>query len=131
VCDIAMAGAGDSSLEPLVLGAFRKMGILARLGDGDDPGRAVRPWDRGRSGFLVGEGAAVLVLERDDHAQARGVIPYCELAGGALGADAYHLADLNPDPSGLAYVIRRALANAGVAAEEIDHVNVHGTATRG
>jgi 3-oxoacyl-[acyl-carrier-protein] synthase II len=125
-------GAGDASLDPMVLGAFRRMGVLARVDvrAGDDPGRAMRPWDRGRSGFLVGEGAAVLILERDDHAQARGVNPYAELAGGALGADAFHLTDLNPDPSGLAFVIGRALANAGVGAGEIDHVNVHGTATR-
>jgi 3-oxoacyl-[acyl-carrier-protein] synthase II len=131
-CDLVLAGAGDASLDPLVLGAFRRMGIMARvdLGAGDDPARAVRPWDRGRSGFLVGEGAAVLVLEREDHARARGVTAYAELAGGASGADAYHMTDLNPDPSGLAHVINRALANAGVAVAEIDHVNVHGTATR-
>jgi 3-oxoacyl-[acyl-carrier-protein] synthase II len=127
-CDLALAGAGDSSLEPLVLGAFRRMGVLARVED--DPARAVRPWDRGRSGFLVGEGAAVLVLEREDHAHARGVRPYAELAGGAFGSDAFHETNLNPDPSGLAHLIGRALANAGVSPEEIDHVNVHGTATR-
>jgi 3-oxoacyl-[acyl-carrier-protein] synthase II len=128
VCDLAIVGAGDASLDPLVLGSFRRMGILARIGD--DPCRAVRPWDRDRSGFLVGEGAAVLVLERDDLARARGVTPYAELAGGASGADAYHMTDLNPDPSGLASVIGRALAYSGVSVEEIDHVNVHGTATR-
>jgi 3-oxoacyl-[acyl-carrier-protein] synthase II len=128
LCDLVVVGAGDASLDPLVLGAFRRMGILARIGDG--PGRAVRPWDRGRSGFLVGEGAAVLVLERDDLARARGVAPYAELAGGASGADAHHMTELNPDPSGLATVIGRALANSGLGAGEIDHVNVHGTATR-
>ena len=80
---------------------------------------------------LVGAGAAVLVLERDDHARARGVIPYAELAGGACGADAYHMTDLNPDPAGLAHVIGQALGQARVAPEAIDHVNVHGTATRG
>jgi 3-oxoacyl-[acyl-carrier-protein] synthase II len=122
VCDLVLAGAGDASLDPLVLGAFRRMGVLARAG--------VRPWDKGRSGFLVGEGAAVLVLERADHACARGVTAYAELAGGASGADAYHVTDLNPDPAGLAHVLTRALSNAGVAPAEIDHVNVHGTATR-
>jgi 3-oxoacyl-[acyl-carrier-protein] synthase II len=129
VCDLALAGAGDCSLEPLILGAFRKMGVLARVGEGDDPGRAVRPWDRKRSGFLVGEGAAVLVLEREDHARARGALPYCEFAGGAFGSDAYHMTALNPDPSNLAGLIGRALDAAGVDASEIDHVNVHGTAT--
>jgi 3-oxoacyl-[acyl-carrier-protein] synthase II len=122
-CDLALAGAGDASLDPLVLGAFRRMGVLAR-----EP--VMRPWDRNRSGFLVGAGAAVLVLERDDHARARGVVPYAELAGGACGADAYHMTDLNPDPAGLAHVIGRALAQAHVAPEAIGHVNVHGTATR-
>jgi 3-oxoacyl-[acyl-carrier-protein] synthase II len=106
------------------------MGVFPRLKSGDDPGRAVRPWDRHRAGFLVGEGAAVLVLERDDHARARGVLPYCELAGGAFGADAHHMTDLNPDPSNLAGLIERALAWSGVEASELDHVNVHGTATR-
>jgi 3-oxoacyl-[acyl-carrier-protein] synthase II len=127
-CDLALAGAGDASLEPLVLGAFRRMGVLARV-DGD-PARAVRPWDRDRSGFLVGEGAAVLVLEREDHARARGVLPYCEFAGGTFGSDAHHITGLNPDPSNLAGLIGRALDAAGVDPSEIDHVNLHGTATR-
>jgi len=128
VCDIALAGSGDSSLEPLLLASYRKMKALARV-DGD-PAAAVRPWSKDRSGFLVGEGAAVLVLEREDHARARGVLPYAEVAGGALGADAYHMTDLNPDPANLAGLIGRALENADTGPEEIDHVNVHGTATR-
>ena len=128
VCDLALAGSGDSSLEPLVLASFRKMKALTRV-DGD-PAAAVRPWSKDRSGFLVGEGAAVLVLEREDHARARCVLPYAEVAGGALGADAYHMTDLNPDPSNLAGLIGRALENAKTHPEEIDHVNVHGTATR-
>jgi 3-oxoacyl-[acyl-carrier-protein] synthase II len=128
-CDLALAGAGDASLDPLLLGAFRKMAVLARVAEGDDPGRSVRPWDKNRSGFLVGEGAAVLVLEREDHARARGALPYCEFAGGAFGSDAYHLTALNPDPSNLAGLIGRALERAGVGASEVDHVNVHGTAT--
>jgi 3-oxoacyl-[acyl-carrier-protein] synthase II len=130
-CDFVLVGAGDAALEPLVLGAFRRMGVLARLDPGADPGRAVRPWDRRRSGFLVGEGAAVLALERAECARARGATPYAELAGGARGADAYHLAEVNPDPSALAHVITQALVAAGVPPEAIDHVNVHGTATRG
>jgi 3-oxoacyl-[acyl-carrier-protein] synthase II len=72
----------------------------------------------------------LLVLERGDRAARRGVVPYAEIAGGALGADAHHETDLNPDPAGLAHVIRIALARSGVSAAEIDHVNVHGTATR-
>ncbi|MDR3636867.1 MAG: beta-ketoacyl-[acyl-carrier-protein] synthase family protein [Isosphaeraceae bacterium] len=126
-CDIALAGAGDASLDPLVLGAFQKMGVLAR-GDGA-PSRALRPWDRRRSGFLVGEGAAVLVLERADHARERGAVPYVEFAGGAFGADGYHETSQNPDPSGLADLIARALVRARTEPSEIDLANVHGTAT--
>jgi len=128
VCDIAICGAADASLTPFLLGAFRNMRALARVGD--DPARAIRPWDQQRSGFLIGEGAAVLVLERADHAKARGVLPYAEFAGGAFGSDAYHITDLNPDPSSLAHVIHLALKNAEMQQCDLDYVNVHGTATR-
>lgn len=130
-CDFALAGGADASIVPLMLAAFRRMKALAKLGPGDDPRAAVRPWDRGRSGFLVGEGAAVLVLERLGPALARGAIPYAELAGGALGSDAHHETALDPDPTGLARVIARALASSGIGPDEVDAVNVHGTATLG
>lgn len=129
VCDLALVGGSDASLEPILLEAFRRMKALARV-EGD-PARAVRPWDRDRSGFLVGEGGGVLVLERLDHARARGVTPYAELAGGAIGSDAFHETALDPDPSGLARVIRQALHVSDVAAADLDAVNVHGTATLG
>lgn len=128
VCDLALCGASDSSLEPLVLAAFRRMGVLARVTA--EPNRAVRPWDRDRSGFLVGEGAAVLILERAEHAEGRGIVPYAEFAGGAFGADAFHETSLNPDHSGLARLIGLALERADATPSDIDHVNVHGTATR-
>ena len=128
LCDIVLAGAGDASLDPLVLGAFRRMGVLARV-DGD-PGRAIRPWDRQRRGFLVGAGAAILVLERREHAESRRALPHAEFAGGAFGGDAFHETGLNPTPSGLAQLIGRALVEADVPPTEIDHVNVHGTATK-
>ena len=127
-CDVALAGAADASLDPMLLAAFRTMRALARR-DGP-PAEAVRPWDRARTGFVVGEGAAVLVLERGDHARARGIRPYAELAGGALGSDAFHETNLNPDPANLAALLRRALADADVSPSEVDYVNVHGTATR-
>jgi 3-oxoacyl-[acyl-carrier-protein] synthase II len=126
-CDVALVGGADASLEPILLAAFRRMKVLAR--SEGDPKRAVRPWDRERSGFLVGEGGAVLVLERLDHARARGVRPYAELLGGAIGSDAFHETALDPDPTGLARVIARALLNSGIEPREIDAVNVHGTAT--
>jgi 3-oxoacyl-[acyl-carrier-protein] synthase II len=128
VCDVALCGAADASLEGLVLAAFRKMRAFAV--PGKSPARAIRPWDRARSGFLVGEGGAVLVLERAGHARARGAVPYAEIAGGALGSDAFHITDLNSDPTDLADLIGRALAASSIVAADIDYVNVHGTATR-
>ncbi len=126
-CDMALAGAVDASLDPLLVAAFQNMKVLARH---DDATRAVRPWDRDRRGFVIGEGAALFVLERADRALARGAAPLVEVAGGALGSDAYHITDLNPDPANLAGLIGRALDNAGAKPEEVDHINVHGTATR-
>jgi 3-oxoacyl-[acyl-carrier-protein] synthase II len=125
-CDAALAGAVDASLEPVLIAAFRNMKVLAR---GDDPARAVRPWDRRRAGFSIGEGAALFVLERADRAEARGATPIVEVAGGAIGSDAYHITDLNDDATNLAGLIGRALDDAGVATQEVDYVNVHGTAT--
>jgi 3-oxoacyl-[acyl-carrier-protein] synthase II len=129
-CDLALCGAVDASLTPFLLGAFRRMRALAPVAAGEDPTRAIRPWDRDRRGFLVGEGAAVLVLERADHARARGATPHAAMAGGAIGSDAYHMVDQNPDPAGLAHLIGLALRDAHTDASEVDHVNVHGTATR-
>ncbi|WP_235963927.1 beta-ketoacyl-[acyl-carrier-protein] synthase family protein [Tautonia rosea] len=127
-CDLALAGAVDRSLEPLVLGAFERMGAMARVEGA--PEFAIRPWDRSRSGFLVGEGGAVLVLEREDDALARGALPYAEIGGGALGSDARHLTNLDPDPKRLSALIVEALQRSRVEPSEVDSVNVHGTATR-
>jgi len=128
-CDVALAGGADASLEPIILASFRRMKVLA--GPGPDPARAVRPWDRRRSGFLVGEGSAILVLERLDGARARGARPYALVAGGAMGSMAHHPTAVDPDPSALAGAIRRALDAAGVGPSGLDAVNVHGTATPG
>lgn len=128
-CEVAIAGATDSSIDPLVIGAFDRMRVLARVGE--DPTAAVRPWDRGRSGFLVGEGGGVLVLEREEHARERGVLPYAEVVGGALGAEAGHETRLDPDPERFSALIAEALSRCDVLPAEIDHINVHGTATRG
>jgi 3-oxoacyl-(acyl-carrier-protein) synthase len=127
-CDLALVGAVDASIEPMLMASFRKMKVLAR--HQGDARAAARPWDRQRSGFVVGEGGAVLVLERDHHARARGVLPYAEFVGGAIGSDAYHVTDQSPDPSNLANLIRRALDDANLDPVAIDYVNIHGTATR-
>lgn len=126
-CDMALAGAVDASLEPILVAAFQKMKVLAQA---DDPSRAVRPWDKKRGGFAIGEGAALFVLERHDRARARGAPVIAEVAGGALGCDAYHITDLSPDPTNLAGLIDRALKDAGLGPGDVDHVSVHGTATR-
>jgi 3-oxoacyl-[acyl-carrier-protein] synthase II len=129
VCDAVVAGAVDASLHPMMLAAFDRMKVLARV-DENDPASAIRPCDRGRSGFLAGEGGALLVLERADRPRAEGRRPYAELAGGMMGADAYHITNLDPDPTHLARLISLALEDARVSPGEIDHVNLHGTATR-
>ena len=127
-CDLALVGAADCQLVPLVRAAFGSMKVLARV-DGD-PARAVCPLDRDRKGFLTGEGGAVLVLERAEHAAARGVAPYAELAGGALGAEAFHITRQESDPTTLAHWITSALARSEIEPLDIGHVNLHATATR-
>jgi 3-oxoacyl-(acyl-carrier-protein) synthase len=127
VCDAVLAGAVDASLHPLILGAFERLGVLARV-DPEDPGGAIRPWDRTRSGFLPAEGGAIFVLERAG-LRARSAPAYAEIRGGALGADAYHITGLDPDPAPLARLIRRALASTSTEPAEVGHINVHATAT--
>jgi 3-oxoacyl-(acyl-carrier-protein) synthase len=127
ICDVVIAGSVDAALEPILLRAFRTMRVLApSVGE---PSEAIRPWDRRRRGFLVGEGGAALILERADRAVNRGITPYAEIAGGAIGADAHHETALNSDPSGLAHVLTSALQNAKVSPHLIDFINLHGTAT--
>ena len=130
VCDVVLVGAADASLEPLVLAAFDRMRVLARGHNLDDPTCLVRPGDRTRNGFLAGEGAAILVLERAAHAQARSIQPYCAFAGGALGSDPHGVADPDPDPRQLARFLERAVAQSDSDMNMIDHVNLHATATR-
>jgi 3-oxoacyl-[acyl-carrier-protein] synthase II len=95
----------------------------------DEPARACRPFDKGRDGFIMGEGAGILVLESLEHAQARGARIYCELVGYAATSDAYHITSPDPEGKGLSLAIRRALAAGGVAPEQVDYINAHGTST--
>jgi 3-oxoacyl-(acyl-carrier-protein) synthase len=127
-CDVVLAGSSDASLHPALLSSFRRLGVLAHTGD--EPARACRPFDRTRSGFLVGEGAAILVLERASSALTRSVAPYAELLSAEMAADPAHLTRLDSDPASLVRLITDALARAGVTPDEIDYVGVHGTATR-
>ncbi len=126
-CDIVLTGGVEASLSPIVVAAFAKMGALStRI---EDPAHASRPFDIDRDGFVIGEGAAILVMERSDHAAARGIHPYARISGYGASADAGH--PTRPDPNGLGAerAIRAALDDACLGPADIDHVNAHGTST--
>lgn len=127
--ELALAGAAEASLTAFIHGAFAAMGVLAAGGE-LAPGRAVRPFDRDRRGFLLGEGAAVFVLESAERAGSRGARVRASLAGGAELCDARSLAAPDPEGAGLAAAARLALSRAGLKFEEIDGLWLHGTATR-
>ncbi|MCB8746671.1 beta-ketoacyl-ACP synthase II [Rhodoferax sp. U2-2l] len=123
--DVVVAGGAEASISPLGLGGFASMRALSTRND--DPTTASRPWDRDRDGFVLGEGAGVMVLEEYEHAKARGAKIYAELAGFGMSADAGHMTAPNMDGPRRAMV--SAMQNAGVNADQIDYVNAHGTST--
>jgi 3-oxoacyl-[acyl-carrier-protein] synthase II len=125
--DIMLAGGAEAAIHEAVLGGFASMKALSTRND--DPPRASRPFDRDRDGFVMGEGAAVLVLEALDHAEKRGAEPLAELIGYGATADASHITLPAPGGIGAVRAARRALEKAGVTADEIDHVNAHATST--
>jgi 3-oxoacyl-[acyl-carrier-protein] synthase II len=125
--DLVVAGGTEAPVTPVSLAAFGRMGALS--GRNDDPARASRPFDADRDGFVIGEGAAYLVLERLDRAQTRNARIYGEFAGYGRNADAYHITAPSPGGSGAAACMQLALDDAGLAATAIGHVNAHGTST--
>src|SRR5690606_26384628 len=125
--DVAIAGGVEAPLAPLCYGAFAI--IRAMSTRNGDPTRACRPFDAGRDGFVMGEGAALLVLEEWEHARARGAPVYAELLGYGNTNDAFHMTAPRPDGGQAARAMRIALRAAGVAPEEIDYVNAHGSST--
>jgi 3-oxoacyl-(acyl-carrier-protein) synthase len=127
VCDLVLAGSADASLTPAVVGSFRRMGVLARRFE--DPSGACRPFDRRRDGFVIGEGAAVFVLEGLAHAQSRGARPYAEWVASGMSSDAAGLTRLDASAVGLTRLIHDVLRRAELASCEIDYANLHGTAT--
>ncbi len=125
--DIIVAGGCESSLTPLSFAAMSNMRALSRRND--EPERASRPFDLDRDGFVFGEGSVALVLERRDHAEARGARIYAAAMGGAVTADAYHVAAPDPDGRGAARAMTRALQYAGLSSDDVDYVCAHATAT--
>jgi 3-oxoacyl-[acyl-carrier-protein] synthase II len=125
--DVALVGGTEGSLLPIAFAALGNMGALSRRND--DPTRASRPFDRERDGFVFGEGAAVIVLESAEHAMARGANILCEVLGGGMTADAFHISAPEPTGRGAAAAMTKALRNAGVAPDEVDYIVAHGTST--
>jgi 3-oxoacyl-[acyl-carrier-protein] synthase II len=125
--DVIITGGSEAAVSPGGIGGFNSMHALSTRND--DYLTASRPFDKDRDGFVLGEGAAALVLEEYEHAKARGAKIYAELVGGGLSADAYHLTAPHPDGLGARNVMRNALEDAGLTPEDIDYVNVHGTST--
>ncbi len=126
--DVMISGGVELGFHEFTVSAFDRTGALSRRND--EPNKASRPFDRDRDGFLLSEGAAVLVLERLEHALARGAKIYGEILGYSATADAYHITAPRPDSLGASEAIQQALANAGLRAEDIDYINAHGTSTR-
>ena len=125
LADVMIVGGSEAAINEAGVGGFNAMRALSERND--DPKTASRPFDKDRDGFVLGEGAAALVLESLDHALRRGARIYAELAGVGLSADAYHITA--PCAEGAELVMRRALHNAGIAPTEVDYINVHGTST--
>lgn len=125
--DVVMAGGTEAVIHPLPIAGFASMRAMSTRND--DPERASRPWDKGRDGFVLGEGSGILVLERADHAAARGARVYARLAGAGITSDGYDIVQPHPEGAGVIRAITKALADADVARQDIVHVNAHATST--
>jgi 3-oxoacyl-[acyl-carrier-protein] synthase II len=125
--DVVVAGGSEAAIHPLPLAAFSNMMALSKRND--EPERASRPYDKGRDGFVLSEGAGMVVLESADRAAARGARVYAELAGAGMSADSHHIAQPEPQGRGAISAMQRALANGGLQPAEVQHINAHATST--
>jgi 3-oxoacyl-[acyl-carrier-protein] synthase II len=125
--DVMICGGAEACITPMGIGGFAAMRALSQRND--EPQRASRPWDRERDGFVVGEGAGILILEEREFAIRRGAPILAEIVGYGMSADAYHITSPSEDGDGAFRVMRHALKDAGIAAEQVDYINAHGTST--
>jgi 3-oxoacyl-[acyl-carrier-protein] synthase II len=125
--DVVMAGGTEAAIHPLPLAAFANMMALSKRND--EPARASRPYDKGRDGFVLGEGAGMVVLESVEHAEARGARVYAELVGAGLSADSHHIAQPDPSGAGAVKAMQNALVDGGLDAADVRHLNAHATST--
>jgi 3-oxoacyl-[acyl-carrier-protein] synthase II len=125
--DVILAGGTEATITPMALSGFGNARTLSTRND--DPQRASRPFDQDRDGFVIGEGAGVIVLETEDHARRRGAPLLCELNGYGASADAFHMTAPSTDGDGAARAMKRALDDAGLPADDVQYINAHGTST--
>jgi 3-oxoacyl-[acyl-carrier-protein] synthase II len=125
--DVFLAGGSEAAIIPIGLAGFSAMKALSTRND--DPDHASRPWDRDRDGFVIGEGAGVMVIEELEHAKKRDAKIYCELVGYGLSADAHHMTAPPPDGGGAAKAMQLALEHAGLSVDQVDYINAHATST--
>jgi 3-oxoacyl-[acyl-carrier-protein] synthase II len=126
--DVMIAGGSEAAITPMAIGGFDALKALSTRNDA--PERASRPFDRERDGFVLGEGAGILILEELEHARARNAAIYCEMAGYGMSGDAYHITAPTPDGDGPARAMRATLRDAGIEPNAVDYINAHGTSTQ-